>query len=138
MRLHLHPPRHALVTSMFWLIALLPWLTLASLLAIRLQLGSNLFTGFWPLAFLASILLRESLLETPEQKTGRDRRVRAPMSKWWMLGIPTLLLVGAVLPVYLATFLPPRDSIWTRAIAGLLMLSILVWDVARQYRRGLA
>lgn len=138
MRLHLHPPRHALVTSMFWLIVLLPWLTFASSLVIGLRFDSNIFIGFWPLAFLASIPLREALLETSEQKAKRIRRIRAPISKWWIFGFPALLVVGSVLLVYLATLLPPRDSIWARAIAGLLASMIFVWDVARQYRRGLA
>lgn len=55
MRLHLHPPRHTLVTSLFWLVAFLPWMTLFSSAALLLRFPSELLTVFSPIAFWVSL-----------------------------------------------------------------------------------
>jgi hypothetical protein len=138
MRLHLHHPRHALVTSMFWIVALLPWLIFLLVFAARRAVDSDLLKALWPLALMASIFLRESLLETPEQTARRMERIRAPLSTWWILGVPASIVVVAVLFFYYARFLSAHDSTRTQAIAGALLLFLMTWDVMRQYRRGLA
>ena len=80
LRLHLKHPRHIISTTAFWLVACLPWITLAILFL--LITCSDMYPSGSPnlpsIALFAPVLasgIRNDFLETSEEKEKRTQRI---------------------------------------------------------------
>ena len=134
MHLHLKPPRNAFVIGAFWLVAFLPWLVLTALLLLNTYSGIRLLGP--SILIVIAIWVREWFLETPAEKEARIRKIRAPISQWWIPGLLVLAIGAILLLVYLARRFSGNDLSWLFIVAAIAACFLVPWDVVAQYRRA--